>query len=238
MHPTEKQVENQYIIYDSSIVDDVNADDFSMDHYRANRAVLGEASGRGTTYFIKRGSYSCVLRHYLRGGKIASIIRDRYWWSGVYGTRSWREWYLLAKLRDWDLPVPRAVAARAERHGFTYTADILMERIEESESLSSRLLHQKLDDSQWRAIGSTVRRFHQRGVYHADLNAHNILLDSENNVYLIDFDKGRLRETERSWQLKNLNRLQRSLNKIKHADNNINFELQDWEHLISGYTQL
>ena len=238
MHPTEKQVENQYIIYDSSIVDDVNIEDFEAEHYRVNRAVLGEASGRGTTYFIKYGSHSWVLRHYLRGGKMASITRDRYWWSGVYSTRSWREWYLLVKLRDWDLPVPRAIAARAERHGLTYTADILMERIEESESLSSSLLHQKLDDSQWRAIGATVRRFHQRGVYHADLNAHNILLDRDFNVYLIDFDKGRLRKTERSWQLKNLNRLQRSLNKVKQENININFTPEDWGHLVSGYTQL
>jgi len=238
MHPTEKQLENQYIIYDSSIVDDVNADDFDVEHYRENRALLGEASGRGTTYFVKRGNESCVLRHYHRGGKVATITKDRYWWSGVYKTRSWREWYLLVKLRDWDLPVPRAIAARAERHGLTYRADILMEQIADSETLSGRVLNQKLDESQWRKIGATVRRFHQRGVYHADLNAHNILLDSESNVYLIDFDKGRLRTTQRSWQLNNLKRLERSLKKIKSGDSRVNFELQDWECLVAGYTQL
>jgi len=238
MHPTEKQIENQYIIYDSSVVDDLNASDFEIATYRENRAVLGEASGRGTTYFVKQGSNSCVLRHYHRGGKMAAISRDRYWWSGMYSTRSWREWYLLVKLKDWDLPVPRAIAARAVRHGFTYTADILLEKIEDSEPLSSKLVQHKLDDSQWRKIGATLRRFHQRGVYHADLNAHNILLDGEANVYLIDFDKGRLRETQRSWQLNNLNRLQRSLNKISLADNKVNFELRDWEYLLAGYTQL
>ncbi len=238
MHPTEKQLENQYIIYDSSIVDDVGVEEFDIASYKAKNTVLGEASGRGATYFVKHRELSCVLRHYHRGGMMASISKDRYWWTGVYNTRSWREWYLLVKLKDWDLPVPRAIAARAVRHGFLYTADLIMEKIENSESLSTRLARQKLDESQWRKIGSTLRRFHQRGVYHADLNAHNILLDEESNVFVIDFDKGQLRATQRSWQLANLNRLQRSLNKIRQADINVNFELQDWELLVAGYTQL
>lgn len=238
MHPTEKQLENQYIIYDSSIVEDVAEKDFDITSYRASNAVLGEASGRGTTYFVKRENVPCVLRHYHRGGMMAKLTKDRYWWSGIYNTRSWREWYLLVKLKDWDLPVPRAIAASAVRHGLFYTADLLMEKIEDSEPLSSKLVNHKLDDSQWRRIGSTLRRFHQRGVYHADLNAHNILLDKESNVYLIDFDKCQLRETQRSWQLANINRLQRSLRKIKLGNIKVNFEPQDWELLVSGYTQL
>ena len=238
MHPTEKQIENQYIIYDSSVVDSVNAEDFDIASYQASNAVLGEATGRGTTYFVKNNEVPCVLRHYHRGGMMAKLAKDRYWWTGVYNTRSWREWYLLVKLKDWDLPVPRAIAASAVRQGFFYKADLLMERIEDSESLSNRLARQKLEESQWRKIGSTLRRFHQRGVYHADLNAHNILLDGESNVYVIDFDKCQLRATQRSWQLQNLNRLQRSLKKIKQADIKVNFELQDWELLVAGYTQL
>ena len=199
---------------------------------------MGQASGRGTTHFVRFNQSSAVLRHYHRGGMMASLSKDRYWWSGVYATRSWREWYLLVKLKDWDLPVPRVIASRAVRHGLVYTADILMEKIEDTKTLTSVLKQQKLDDSQWRKIGATVRRFHQRGVYHDDLNAHNILLDTNSEVYLIDFDKGRLRQTQRSWQLQNLNRLQRSLNKIRQQDNKVNFEPADWEHLVSGYTQL
>ena len=237
MHPTEKQLKNQYIIFDSSTCDDVNAENFEITSYLATRDVVGEALGRGKTYFVNYNKLPCVLRHYHRGGMIASFNKDKYWWSGIYNTRSWREWYLLVKLRDWDLPVPKAVAALATRRGLFYTADILMERIEKSESLSQRLMEQKLDDAQWRKIGSTLRRFHQRGVYHADLNAHNILLCGYDEVYLIDFDKGRLRETQRSWQLENLNRLKRSLKKIARADKAVNFNETNWEALMSGYTQ-
>ena len=83
-----------------------------------------------------------------------------------------------------------------------------------------------------------VRRFHQRGVYHADLNAHNILWTESGEVYLIDFDKGQLRETRRSWQLANLNRLQRSLSKLVQLEQKFHFTQQDWDHLVAGYTQL
>ena len=37
------------------------------------------------------------------------------------------------------------------------------------------------------------RSLHRAGVDHADLNAHNILLDAANGVSVIDFDRGRLR---------------------------------------------
>ena len=238
MHPTEKQVENQYIIYDGSVCDDVGAENFDVLSYLASRDVIGEATGRGKTYFVNFNKQPSVLRHYRRGGMVAFFNKDKYWWSGVYNTRSWREWYLLVKLRDWDLPVPRAIAALAVRRGLFYTADILMEKIDRSEPLSQRLLEQKLDDAQWRKVGSTLRRFHQRGVYHADLNAHNILMKGYEDVYLIDFDKGHLRETQRSWQLENLDRLKRSLKKLKKADKNLNFEEADWEALLSGYTQI
>lgn len=238
MHPTEKQIENQYIIYDSSLLEEVKPADFNINTYQQANAVVGEATGRGTTYFVNYQGSAAVLRHYKRGGMMASISKDRYWWSGVYGTRSWREWYLLVKLKDWDLPVPRALAASVERHGLLYSADILMERIEDTESLSQALGKRKLDEAEWRKIGATLRRFHQRGVYHADLNAHNILLQNSGEVYVIDFDKGRLRQTQRSWQLRNLNRLQRSLNKVKQEVSGVHFEIEDWENLVSGYTQL
>ena len=238
MHPTEKRAENQYIIFDSSLTDDVNSADFDIATYQELGAVVGQASGRGTTYFVKHKDMQWVLRHYRRGGLMAKLTQDKYWWSGLYKTRSFREWYLLVKLKDRELPVPRAVAARVIRHGPFYNADLIMERIEHSQSLSNKLLSEALTDTQWRKVGSVLRRFHQRGVYHADLNAHNILWAGEDEVYLVDFDKGYLRETQRSWQLANMNRLRRSFNKLKQQNPVFNFTERDWDTLIAGYTQL
>jgi len=51
---------------------------------------------------------------------------------------------------------------------------------------------------------------HAAGADHADLNAHNILLDGDGVVSVIDFDRGRLRNGG-SWMRRNLARLQRCL---------------------------
>lgn len=238
MHPVEKRFENQFIIFDDSLVDDIDSDDFEIESYQSAGNVLGETKGRGATYFVRQNGTQCVLRHYRRGGFMANLSRDRYWWSGVYATRSWREWFLLGRLRERELPVPRAVAARAVRQGMLYRADLLMQRIPDSEPLSAILGRQAVDEGLWRKIGATLRRFHQRGVYHADLNAHNILLAGDDGVYLVDFDKGELRNTERSWQLKNMQRLKRSFDKLKNRQPTFNFQDSDWATLMSGYTQL
>lgn len=50
-----------------------------------------------------------------------------------------------------------------------------------------------LADEVWHKVGQTVRRLHEAGVYHADLNSHNLLLDKEGKVWVIDFDKGAIR---------------------------------------------
>jgi 3-deoxy-D-manno-octulosonic acid kinase len=238
MNPTEKRNENQYFLFDSTLHEGVTSADFDIEVYQKQAQVLGEATGRGTTYFVSFHELECVLRHYRRGGLMATLSRDKYWWSGLYRSRSFREWYLLAKLKDRDLPVPRAVAARVVRHGLWYTADLLMEKIPDSESLSSLLSRRDLDEAEWRKIGSVVRRFHQRGVYHADLNAHNILWTVSGEVFLVDFDRGELRTTQRSWQMANLNRLLRSLNKLAQPESGFHFQLTNWTHFMSGYTQL
>jgi 3-deoxy-D-manno-octulosonic acid kinase len=113
-----------------------------------------------------------------------------------------------------------------------------MEKIPASDSLSRIVLKQAIDDSLWRKIGSTLRRFHQRGAYHDDLNAHNILLTNEHDVFLVDFDKGELRDPQRAWQMQNLKRLRRSIDKLKAQNSALNFSDNDWKTLMAGYTQL
>jgi 3-deoxy-D-manno-octulosonic acid kinase len=53
-------------------------------------------------------------------------------------------------------------------------------------------------------------------VQHADLNAHNIMLGENGEVWLLDFDRGRLR-TPGSWRGRVLDRLARSLAKISNG---------------------
>ena len=85
----------------------------------------------------------------------------------------------------------------------------------------------------WVGIGRCIRRFHDLGVCHADLNAHNILL-SEEAVYLIDFDRCQLRKAG-LWRDRNLVRLRRSLEKIAYGLPAERFTEADWHALLDGY---
>ena len=143
---------------------------------------------------------------------MAKITKDRFLWSGEAETRSFAEWYLTYHLHRAGLPVPTPIAARYQRHGLFYRADLITQRIENSESLAGRLAKGPLSFTQWIAIGRCLRRFHDAGVFHADLNAHNILLTPE-QVYLIDFDRGELR-SRGWWTDTTLVRLYRSLEKV------------------------
>ena len=80
-----------------------------------------------------------------------------------------------------------------------------------------------------------MRRFHDLGVCHADLNAHNVLL-SEESVYLVDFDRCRLRAPG-LWRDANLVRLRRSLEKVTWALPAERFAESDWHALLDGYRQ-
>ena len=75
------------------------------------------------------------------------------------------------------------------------------------------------------------------GVDHADLNAHNILLDSRGVVSVIDFDRGRVRERG-AWTVHNLRRLHRSLAKISRQLPPDRFSGEAWECLLAGYGPL
>nr|NIQ93486.1 3-deoxy-D-manno-octulosonic acid kinase [Desulfuromonadales bacterium]NIS39829.1 3-deoxy-D-manno-octulosonic acid kinase [Desulfuromonadales bacterium] len=151
-------------------------------------------------------------------------------------SRAFREWRLLAELYERGLPVPRPIAACVELNPFIYRADLIIEKIPGVRSLAQRLEARSLSDSQWQEVGKCLRRFHDAGCWHADLNAHNILLNEDGDVFVIDFDRGRLRQPGR-WREKNLARLHRSLEKVDRLSPSATFKSDDWQELLAGYRQ-
>ena len=228
--------EKTYILHDEECAKEVTPEYFETAYWSKNGSVSAVGLGRGSAWFVSADALSLVLRHYKRGGMIASISSDRYFWTGLERTRAWREWNLLAYIQQQGLPGPQPFAARVVRHGLTYTADILTHRIENSISLSSYLAENKLSDEGWHLIGNCIHQFHKAHIYHADLNAHNVLLNQDGRVFVIDFDKGRI-DCGESWQLKNLQRLKRSLDKLKKQISNYNFHEENWKYLEEGYKQ-
>ena len=211
---------------------------FTPTHWEARgRPTEPAEGGRSSVVFVRHGDDEWALRHYHRGGLVRRVSPDRYIWSGEARTRSFREWRLLADLHRQGLPVPKPVAAHYEKIRATYRADIITRRIPGASPLSARLVARALAEEGWRQIGACIRRFHDAGVCHADLNAHNILLDEDGRPWLLDFDKGSLRAPGR-WRHRNLGRLLRSLRKISMEEAATQFAPANWESLLAGYGQM
>lgn len=206
---------------------------FEPDFWQQQNAVIGSAQGRGTTWFVRGDKADMALRHYRRGGLFGKLVADAYWFSGWQQTRCYQELMLLQKLAQGGVSVPRPVAARAIKSGLTYHADILVEKVPNAQDLVGLLTKQGLPESVWQQIGQTVAKMHQLQVNHTDLNAHNILLDEQGQVWLIDFDKC-YEQKGKDWQQGNLERLLRSFNK-EVGKRQIQFNESDWRALMAGY---
>ncbi|MFQ5608952.1 MAG: 3-deoxy-D-manno-octulosonic acid kinase [Woeseiaceae bacterium] len=192
------------------------------------------STGRGSTMFVGNVPRQFVLRHFMRGGLVGKFNRDKYLWAGQEKVRSFAEWRLLAKMAEFELRVPRPAAARYSRRGTFYTADIITVRIPSVRPLSDVIAESPRTPEFWSGIGSAIQKFHEAGVFHADMNAYNLQIDKDGKLWMLDFDKGELRQPG-PWQQQTLNRLHRSLEKIRSLDPNIHFRPPQWEALLAGY---
>lgn len=199
----------------------------------ASSTPLGDVAGRGGVGLIQQASRSWVWRHNRRGGWCGRVVRDSYVWLGAARTRAFREWRLLQHLHGLGLPVPTPVAAVYERRGLVYRSDLITGHLPGTRSLAAQLQDGPVTLLLWRAVGVCVRSFHQHGIYHADLNAHNILIDREEQVYLIDFDRGAIRRPG-MWIESNWSRLKRSLHKVTRALPADRFGETEWLALRHG----
>ena len=222
------------ILYDPSRIDHPRAADFDPAALGAAGRVEGGAQGRGSVWFVaaRSGSGSWVLRHYRRGGLIARLMQDWYVWCGAAATRSFRELTLLDEIEALGLPAVRAVAGQYRRAGFGYRADLLTVAVADSRTLAA-LLAATPALAPWPQVGATIRAFHDAGICHADLNAHNVLVDAEGGVRLLDFDRGS-RRSPGGWRRGNLKRLKRSLEKLAAAAGGV-LDGAHWAALESGY---
>ena len=208
---------------------------FDPAHWAATGRAEAYSGGRGGVAFIETPAGACVLRHYHRGGLAARVSADKYLWTGARRTRAFHEFHLLDHLAASGLPVPAPVAARYARNGMYYQADLIVRRIPSVETLAERLARNALGASVAERVGTTVGRFHALGACHADLNAHNILLDERDFVSLIDFDRGSLRKPALGWQQGNLARLRRSLDKLGAHKRIADFDVAFWHPLLAAY---
>ena len=236
MTETVEKTANGAILYDRSIINQISDERFTANGWLHAEIITGKlnSAGRGSTMFVGNVPRQFVLRHFMRGGLVSKFNRDKYFWTGEENVRSFAEWRLLAKMADFDLRVPRPAAARYIRTGTFYTADIITVRIPDVRPLSEFVSEGSQTPEFWADLGAGIRGFHAAGVYHADMNAYNLQIDNDGELWMLDFDRGELRQPG-PWQQQTLNRLHRSLDKVAALDPQAHFRPAQWEALLEGY---
>lgn len=230
------------ILFDASMLAQAGADGldrarfdpawFDPAHWRATEV----AGGRASVSYAETPFGSFVIRHYRRGGLIARAMGDFYMWTGESRTRGFAEFRLLAHLRDLGLPVPAPVAARYVRHGIGYRGDLVTRRIDHTVTFADLLKAGRFDSDIARRIGTEIAAFHAAGAYHADLNAHNILVTPD-RIWIVDFDRGAVRQPHAAWRQSNLARLHRSCAKVLSAAPRVDGDFREavWSPLMLAY---
>jgi len=194
------------------------------------------SGGRGAAWILPTRSFGdVVVRPFRRGGWIGQFVERRY----VLGARAFKELEVTESLRRDGAPVPEVLAAVQERFrpGPGYSACIVTRRIigtvpaaEALARVSRGELRVLMDD-----IGRAIRRCHEAGGWHADLNAWNLLVPNARPdlaVTVIDWDRGRFmsRGVPERARRANLSRLARSLRKL-----GLVAAIEAWPALEKGY---
>lgn len=159
-----------------------------------------ELAGRGRVWSVPAeapgpdDASRWVVRHYYRGGAVARYLDDRY--LAVGDPRPVREASAAAEARDRGIPTPSVVAGAVYPAGLFYRADLVTEEIPRAADLASVLFESEeplLDaETALAAAGVLVRRLEKAGVFHPDLNAKNIVLQSVEEgarAHLVDLDR-------------------------------------------------
>ncbi|TYL48303.1 3-deoxy-D-manno-octulosonic acid kinase [Marinomonas sp. IMCC 4694] len=208
---------------------------FEPGFWQAQNALSGTGNGRGAVWFIHNELGDFVIRRYHRGGLIAKFNKALFLYTGLKSTRPWLELHLLEKMRALNLPVPRPIAGLITTHNGFYRSALITETIANASDLFEMIKAGKSHTLDWNNIGHVIKRFHDHGIYHSDLNCHNIMVDQLNTVWVIDFDKCEQRPINPIWQQNNLDRLKRSLN--KESEKQASFTVTDtqWNHFLEGY---
>ncbi len=164
-----------------------------------------------------------VLRKYSHGGLLRFLNRDLF----LFGARSFKELSLTEEIRSSDIPTIQPIGAIHQivtdpfYRAYLLSLEIspakdLIQYFQENGPSFSResLLHKR---KTIKAAGFLLRQFHQRGFYHRDLQLKNLLVAGD-QVLIIDFDRSyRKKILSVRERVKNLLRLNRSVEKWKHS---------------------
>jgi 3-deoxy-D-manno-octulosonic acid kinase len=154
--------------------------------------------GRGEAHVIEAPRMRLVVRHYRRGGAVASMLGDRYLRGGT--PRPFRELWVSATSRARGVSTPAVAAAVVHPSGIFYRGDLATDFVAGAMTLADVTFGEsRMDEearhSAWHAAGLLVRSAAEAGLVHADLNLRNVLIAWRSGrpvTYLLDLDRCRI----------------------------------------------
>ena len=204
-----------------SLEDSFNPVRFTAEYYQSD-AKRVTAGGRNAASFIPTSVGPAVLRQYRRGGLLAKFNRSKYFFSSPEKTRSFQEFAIINCLNTAGLTVPKALGAFYQKKGLFCEMALITSLIDETLPLATicqqfidKKISLEIAESYARVTAQRIRQMHDLDIWHADLNAFNILCrKAPIDAYLIDFDKAQKTKLSNRLRQQNLERLERSLTKL------------------------
>jgi 3-deoxy-D-manno-octulosonic acid kinase len=161
-----------------------------LTHFQTERAtgtsILGGRAPVITT--VISGLGPVVIKQFMRGGLMRYFIKNKYLKCGK--TRSQTEYEIMHKLRQIGICTLEPIAY-AYRGFPLYSAWLITRKIKKTSTLAelSRQDIKRVTRIMAKVIEQIDRLIECRCT-HVDLHPGNILVDQDNNIYIIDFDKG------------------------------------------------
>jgi 3-deoxy-D-manno-octulosonic acid kinase len=201
-----------YIIY--SNLQTFEVDFFDPKYWQDKNQINKIGIGRADAYLIDLDNQQWVLKEYRRGGRIGRILSNQYFYLSAKNIRPIKEWKIINQLFLSGLPIPKPIGLLVSTAPFIYSASLITEYLKDTVTLLDKIMiGGNLNEYYWKSIGITIKKFHDYGVSHSDLNLRNLLINNKNEIFMIDFDKAFI-TTKKTYFHSNLKRFKRSI--FKH----------------------
>ncbi len=194
----------------TALVHRIGADNIASALFAREGCAPFLSSGRGAMgRFLWADGQFGLLRVYLRGGLLRWILKDAF----VLCNRPLREFRVHLAALERGVAAPLLLGVCWRRKGLLYRGAIATE-LRSGMDLDAWLRATPLDSEAaaplLRACGAVIRKMHDQGVFHADLQIKNILV-ADAGPLLLDFDRARIVRGDRPFlRACNLLRLRRS----------------------------
>jgi 3-deoxy-D-manno-octulosonic acid kinase len=134
--------------------------------------------GRGEAYGVRLGDSRVVVRHARRGGALAGLLGDRY----LGAPRFVREIDIANRLTNSGVATPRVLVGVKYPSLLAHRSDVATERVDGTDLFTMFFATDAPQGEPrreiFRAVGTLVRKLHNAGFVHPDLQLRNVVVSA------------------------------------------------------------